>query len=419
MPNQTHEGTARTIAASPLARPKSRKLGEPQFSRVPDHAYCNPESDRLLVALFFIAIFLPLFAYLRGIESGETLDEKRDLAPRPRFELAQIWKLPEQIDAYYRDWFGFRRRLIQFQNTARYLWLKSSNEDLLRGKDGWVFYARGGTIQNHMGLSPFTPVQLAAWQRRLEAHQKLLTDRGGKYVFVVAPDKPSIYPELLPAAVQNNLGETKLDQLAKTLRDAQSPVTLLDLRDVLVDAKRDGAVYFTQDTHWNGRGFYVAALQIGKYAHSLFPEVVIPPPLGVDYQLKSFEWGGGDWNLFGLPGENLKYPAELLVRITPLIAKQVPISAPPGLTPIKEPWNQPRKFVHPGGARKALVLHDSFMRTGLLDPELRLLVESFAEITYVGIKPTLADLKLLVDQAQPDLVIEELVERSIDGEPEL
>lgn len=413
----THDSAARTIAASPLSRPKSRKLGEPQFSRVPDHAYCSPESDRLLVALFFLAIFLPLVAYLRGIESGQTLDENRHLAPKPKLVRGQIWKLPEQIDAYYRDWFGFRKRLIQWQNTARYLWLRSSNDDLLQGKQGWIFFARGGTIQNHMGLAPFSPSAVAAWQARLERRQQLLAARGIKYVFVVAPDKPSIYPEMLPASVQNNLGETRLDQLAAALHNSRSPATLLDLRGALIDAKRDGVVYFAQDTHWNGRGLYAAAREIARHAHELFPEVKLPPPLGVDYQLKTLEWGGGDWNLFGLPRENRKYPSELLVRITPMKAREVSVRAPAGITPIVEPWNQPRRFVRPDAARKVLVLHDSFMRTGMEDGEHRLLVDSFAESTFVGMKPSLADLARLVDHWHPDLVIEELVERGVEGEP--
>ena len=133
--------------------------------------------------------------------------------------------------------------------------LGASNKDLLIGRDRWAFYAREGNFENHMGLAPLTAAQLTEWQGLSRTPSRSALHKGCKFLFVIAPDKETIYPEQLPDAIRRALRRDRLGQLLAHLRAAGSPVNVLPLHDALRAAKSEGLVYFPQDTHWNGRGF--------------------------------------------------------------------------------------------------------------------------------------------------------------------
>lgn len=408
----------RTLAASPLSRPGSRKLGEPEFARIPDHLWHGRISDSAVVALFVAAILSPFVAFWLGVRGEPELQENRKLAARPDFSLANRDHWAEQIDTYYRDHFGFRARLITWENTVRAAKLGASNKDLLIGRNRWAFYAREGNFENHMGLAPFSESELQAWKRHLELRHALLAADGIKYLFVVAPDKETIYPEELPAFVERALRPDRLSQLMAYLKKTQSPVAILPLHDLLRAAKSQGLVYFPQDTHWNGRGFFLANQEIlREVKRRWFPDLNVPT-LAPDYAIEAQPFLGGEWNLVGLPRENGTFFSEFVVRKTPALAKAESGHRLPSNWPeIPESWVRPLWYSQPQGKHRVVVIHDSFMRTGCPDRDHIPLAESFAYSLFVGRRPDTAQLMTIIEREHPDLVIQELVERHIFGLP--
>ncbi len=103
----------------------------------------------------------------------------------------------------------------------------------------------------------FKHKELRAWQSLLETRRDWLAQRGIRYVFVIAPNKESIYPEMLPSWLAEARPKSKLDQFLAYMK-TNSTVEILDLRPVLLEAKKIYSLYWLTDTHWNYDGAFFA-----------------------------------------------------------------------------------------------------------------------------------------------------------------
>src|SRR6185436_16880329 len=76
---------------------------------------------KLLVALFVIAISLPLAANLAGVDGADPAAENRELAPFPRVDAtwASIAAFPANLGLWFDDHFGFRSVLVQWYGESR------------------------------------------------------------------------------------------------------------------------------------------------------------------------------------------------------------------------------------------------------------------------------------------------------------
>jgi len=131
-------------------------------------------------------------------------------------------------------------------------------------------------------------------ERHLTNCLSVLAARGIKYLFVIPPDKHSIYPENLPAWLIGSrpVGcRSKLDQLVDYMRK-HSTVEVLDLRPALLAGKKTAPTYLQQDSHWNWYGGFIGCQEVIKALARQTPQL---PPL----QLEDFDWSnapaaGGD-----------------------------------------------------------------------------------------------------------------------------
>jgi len=136
-------------------------------------------------------------------------------------------------------------------------------------------------VENFQGLRPFSTQELAELERLHEARRDWLAERGGQYLFVVAPDKQSIYPDLLPGWLKPTGRPTKLDQFFNYMRE-NSRVAVPDLRPALRAARQISTTYYKTDSHWNSFGGFVASEELAK----ILPGKFGSKPLSVD----SFEF---------------------------------------------------------------------------------------------------------------------------------
>src|SRR5579862_5989784 len=114
---------------------------------------------------------------------------------------------------------------------------------------------------------------LATWKSYLEHRQQWLSAKGIKFLFVVAPDKESVYPEFLPPTIKSTSAQLAVDQLARYLRETHSSVDLLSLREPLLDARtrEQERLYYKQDSHWNSLGAYYGYEAIIRRLSQWFP----------------------------------------------------------------------------------------------------------------------------------------------------
>ena len=146
--------------------------------------------------------------------------------------------------------------------------------EVVMGTDGWLYYvgpAGEKLLDRHVrGSAPFSVAELDRWRDFLVERARRLRSVGAKYVFVIAPNKESIYPEHLPGWVGPRVGPSRLDQLMTHLKSA-TDVTAIDLRPALLAEKKTSVVYYKADTHWNTRGAYAAYREIARVLTPDFP----------------------------------------------------------------------------------------------------------------------------------------------------
>ncbi len=126
----------------------------------------------------------------------------------------------------------------------------------------------GRSIANYRGLDDFTPAQLQAIEDKLGETARYLAARGIGFVFIVAPDKVTLYPELMPDSIHKVKNTNRSDQLA-----ALTGFPSTDLRPALSWAKARHAAYTQHGTHWTSYGALVGYLELLKAIHQRHPEI--------------------------------------------------------------------------------------------------------------------------------------------------
>ena len=123
----------------------------------------------ILIVVFVGLIWLPLLGCILELDVSHNLGERRVLAKFPVFGTDPIKTIPEKFEAFYKDHFGFRNKLIQGHNWVKYKLLKGSSlGKVLFGKDDWLFFTKSGIIADYLGHRQFTPEELAHWKDVLE-----------------------------------------------------------------------------------------------------------------------------------------------------------------------------------------------------------------------------------------------------------
>src|SRR4029079_12133322 len=95
----------------------------------------------------------------------------------------------------------FRRKLWRMARRS-HEWHPRTIRDgkVTYGTDGWLFIAddSNDAFAQHTGAQRLDDADLDRWVELLERRQGLLRDRSCEYVFLVAPESHSVYPEKLP-----------------------------------------------------------------------------------------------------------------------------------------------------------------------------------------------------------------------------
>ncbi len=305
-------------------------------------------------------------------------------------------------NGYANERFAGRDVLVHWNNLLQVRLLKVSPlETLLLGRDGWLFLAGSNLEMDYFRAAvPFSEDELSRWRRALLQRYIWLERQGIRFMFVIAPNKSSIYPEKVPARIHR--APTRLDQLLDYLRRRPLPAgfRLVDLRKTLRAAKSRFPVYGRIDSHWNGFGAMLAANKILQALSRFYP---LRPPTADDFMV-SLEPGAGPR---GDLAAMLSLSDVLYDPQSVNVASRAPLRAI-----VAEPahWldrDLEREVTICPGAElpEALMFRDSFgyAPAGILS-------EHFQKITYIR------DISLMfhpriVLQVRPKIVIQEMAER--------
>lgn len=151
------------------------------------------------------------------------------------------------------DRFAFRQEMITAWSWLNAGLFRTSAEDkVIIGDNGWLFYSE--SIDDYRGFS-LEDHKLEAIARNLSLMQEFAEINGADFVFTIAPNKNSLYPEYMPDYVPYAVESASSKKLLPYLEKYN--VNYVDLFTAL--SSQSEILYFRTDSHWNSRGAALAA----------------------------------------------------------------------------------------------------------------------------------------------------------------
>jgi hypothetical protein len=347
----------------------------------------------LTLVIFSGVIYTPLITAIIMTDLEQSEIEQRALTKRPHWKRRiDLNSYCREFDKYYADHFGFREKLVYWHNYAKYWLGDSAVKSVIIGKKGWLFYASttdGDPIGDYRGLTALSQDKLATFIKRLEFKSDLMKKLGIEYIFVIAPNKETIYGEFLPDYLTKIGKITIYDQLVEQVN--KSKVTLIDLRPALFKNKPNQQLYYQSDTHWNYFGANIAQYEIAKVIADKFPGKIMPQ---MTEQFNAEPMIGDLAKMLGL---KKFFPEKILFpRLTDCF----------GNINLQPQAGHENSSVCHKSKLKVLFFGDSFGK-GILP----YFSKYFEQVNYVGIHPQLSDINKYIESTKPDLIIEERAER--------
>ncbi|CAM2058868.1 alginate O-acetyltransferase complex protein AlgJ [Desulfovibrionales bacterium] len=372
----------------------------------------------LTCSLFIVVLNLPLAAQLTCTAPQFPNTEKRILAPMPclGWEPLALTTFPAEFNKWYNDHFGLRSLALLGYSLFKVNGLGlSSSDKVIRGREGWLYYRP--TVEHWRARSRYTKDELTAWKCRLTNREVWLAGVGARYLFIMVPNKPTIYPEFLPPNQIRILPQTASEQLASTVAGRTTgantkDLPFLDLTPILRKARRAQVVYYRTDSHWNEAGCLIAYRAILDRLTTIGLSIT---PQGLeDFTTTRGTFQADLASMLGLADFNDEITTDYHPRISP--TQEIPID--PDLIAT---W-QAAAFNNHKGQGTLLMIGDSFGRWKLL----ALLSIHFKRTAFVHRKlfpGTVAAFESCFatigrpDKTHPYVVLEETVEHEL-GLPE-
>ena len=205
-----------------------------------------------------------------------TLLEKRALAPYPVLtEAFDVFsdKFTSSLDAYVNDNFGFRKLFIRLNN---FLDLKllgtSSNKRVILGNSDFLFGLPDWDSFIH-AHTKHTDQQVLEAAQKIKALQDRLKLRGIEFLFVMAPNKGTIYKEHFRQRGYFLHPVSEGDRWTKALNAAG--VNQLEMVPDILKAKSERLIYYKGDHHWNK---YAGLIATQRISDALALKLGMSPP---------------------------------------------------------------------------------------------------------------------------------------------
>lgn len=309
--------------------------------------------------------------------------------------LAVMWVSAKQGYKQINGDFFQRNFLIQHFNQLRLtIGDKVFAPNVLVGVNGWLEYTGVENIDGYQKVVAFPENKLTTINRYLQRASSIGQKNNIEFLIVVAPDKPTIYPDQVPGQIVPIGQKSKLDQMIEDIPKYPN-VQILDLRPALRSARQEQDVYFKTDTHWNHFGAYIAYKEIIGTLSEKYPELQPYPHDTIQF---TESYIVRDLAKIILDRDT----KELSLRaITPDFVRSIEMQDHLGY--------HETTWIPNSSAPVALVYHDSF---GILNLNNYLML-NFSKTHFVHIDGFKYRGSKAIEFFQPDIIIIEIVERNL------
>ena len=196
-----------------------------------------------------LAFALPILKFNRKGTVSER--EKRALAEKPYlFKENRLNKnYFSEFDEYFSDRFGGRSKLIYLNSQINYNVLHAAqfNENAIKGKNGWYFYiskSDGDNLSDFCKTNLLSKTELESFGQNVKNTVDWCNGHGIKTLFVICPNKHSVYPEYYP--IPRPKGITRADQLIQIFEELG--VNYVFPHDYLISKKAESSDFLYWET---------------------------------------------------------------------------------------------------------------------------------------------------------------------------
>ena len=367
--------------------------------------------NKFLTVAFLAGLLLPMLAMFGSNDTAwiETV-EKRKAAAFPDLpkHMTDAARFTRDIEAFVSDRIGFRKNLIALRNRIDLsIFHKPATPLVVLGKNGWLFFDERMSAADFLGLTPLSGETLANLRHDIERRRAWLAERGIAYIFLIAPDKQSIYPEYLPESLKYFSGTTRTEQFLSTMRSSPAASSVLYPAAALRATKASRDVYYQKDTHWNFVGGYVAYGTVLEHLEKVSgfrqPRLPLTPDTLRDPNAPGGFWGGDLAAMLNVSAT--VPPPPRWPEIDEDTCAKPPFPQEVDMSPTA-PQDRVWTCAADVNDQRLVLFADSF--GGFLAP---FFAASFSRFHIYAGHPSFEELQKYVDSEKPTVVIEEHVER--------
>ena len=209
---------------------------------------------KIFTAAFLLLCILPSAGMLFLPPTEAAANERLTPVPQLKNEDGS-WNQNVLDDAtnYIADHFALRQEMVTANAMLQTgLLATSPAEDVIYGRDGWLYYAE--TLDDYQNRATLTDEEVRQIAQTIADMQAYCEARGAQFVFTIAPNKNSLYPEHMPARYLQSDSPGNYEKLKPLLEEYG--VHYADLFTFL--SEQDEILYLKTDSHWTNRGAALA-----------------------------------------------------------------------------------------------------------------------------------------------------------------
>ncbi|MEI0488134.1 alginate O-acetyltransferase AlgX-related protein [Brachyspira pulli] len=211
-----------------------------------------------ITIIFLSALILPNVVYTMFYKhfNHENLDN-RNFNEYPNIQ-SNFIDFPKNYEAYFNDYLPFRNELIILKKDID----KMFNErgDTIKGSNGMLFAK--DPLKFNTGEIDFSLEELKIIKDNLVLFRDELKKKNIEFVLFIAPNKATVYYDLLPKYVKLK-DVTTIDKLVLYLTD-NTDINVVYPKEEMIKYKNLYELYYLKDVHWNDIGGYLGYLELMK-----------------------------------------------------------------------------------------------------------------------------------------------------------
>lgn len=209
----------------------------------------------IFTAVCLCACALP-FAGMAFAPSDEAVgNEQQTTLPSFKTESGEAnEKYFQQLGDYFSTHYAFRPQIISADAEIQSKVFGTSNLDsVIAGSNNWLYYS--STLDDYLGKNLMSSRAVFNTAHNLELTQNYLEQNNIKFLFTVAPNKNTLYPDNMPYYYgKKESCESNLESFVAEIKDSR--LNYCDLLTAFEDS--DETLYLEQDSHWNNKGALLA-----------------------------------------------------------------------------------------------------------------------------------------------------------------